>query len=200
MLSRLVSLSVCGLAVLCYVVGFGVEPTCSIANGKSLEAIRGGTICADGQSMSPCPIPVFPPCAASTCTRINNIWKCKQVKQPPTNPPQYLDVFGSNDAKTQFSMGCTVGTVGQAACNSTPEPCYKSTICDADNCVVDPMTGNKVCQTGANPSGTPYPNFLPAGPSCNSTSFPIASQRPTDSWVTEVAANNGLWHRVFEIN
>lgn len=199
MFLRFVSLTGCGLAVLCSIVGFGVEPTCSIANGKSLEAIRGGNICADGPSNSPCPTSSFPECAATPCIRINNVWTCKRTVLPVTNPPQYEVVFGSYDAKAEFSNGCTVGSVGQSGCISTPEPCYKNCVC-ADDCVMDPITGNNVCQTGGQNANLPYPNFLPAGPSCNSTSFPIASHKPVDSWVTEVAANNGLWHRVFEIN
>lgn len=197
MLLRLVSLSVCGLAVLCCVVmGFGVEPTCLIANGKTLEKIRGGSICADGPSLVSCPIPAGGTCEATHCIQTNNGRKCKRLMLPATNPPMYMPVIGSYQNKTDYSSACTVGTVGQSSCMSFPEPCIKFHQC-AEACVIDMVTMNHLCQKQGNWSGSPDPNFLPAGPSCNSTSFPIASQRPADSWVTQVAANNGLWHRVF---
>lgn len=199
MLVRLVSLSVCGLAVLCCVVGSGVEPTCSIANGKTLEKIRGGSICADGPSLVSCPVPAGTTCEATICILTNNGRQCKQIMLPVTNPPMYMPVLRSYLEKTDYSNACTVGAVGQSGCMSFPEPCIKVYQC-ADACVVDMVTGNHLCQKGGNWVGLPDPNFLPAGPSCNSTSFPIASQRPADRWIIHVAANNGLWHRVFEIN
>lgn len=199
MLLRLVSLSVCGLAVMCCIVGFRVELTCSIANGKSLEEIRGGTFCPDGPSLVSCPVPAGTTCEATRCIQTNNGRQCKQLMLPATNPPMYMPVLRSYQHKTDYSNGCTVGTVGQSGCISNPEPCIKTYMC-SDACVVDMVTGNHLCQKTGNWVGLPDPNFLPAGPACNGTSFPIASQRPVNSWVTQVAANNGLWHRVFDIN